>query len=184
MVVGATVAQCELGSYITNIKSDTCKPTRDANAPNINAVSGNLVKGYESALSNAAAELSALNVEYTGLSSSATNISATLTTDIAELEARAATIRKEIDALDRETEAASAAFEANTDPLHGGTGAAFKTLQEWIIFLLFVTYAFAAIACITYIGYTNNWNKKTLATSIIAAGILSLVLFSILKAVA
>ncbi len=180
----AALAQCELGSYVTNINSDVCSSARTANAPNVTAVSGNLVKGYQSALENAAAELGALNMEYTGLSTSTTNIGTALTTDIAELEARAATIRREIDALNRETEAASAAFEANTEPLGGGTGSAFKTLQEWIIFLLFVTYAFAAIAGIAYVGHRTSWDKKTLATTIVAAGVLSLILFSILQAVA
>jgi hypothetical protein len=58
------------------------------------------------------------------------------------------------------------------------------TIQDWVIAALMVSYLFAGLGLIGYIGYTTGWNKKTLLMTTLALIVISVLFYILLQSYA
>lgn len=58
------------------------------------------------------------------------------------------------------------------------------TIQDWIISALMLSYLFAGLGLIGYIGYTTRWHKKSLLMTFLAVTVISVILYIILQSYA
>ena len=159
-----------LGTFISG-----CGRNIDVN----NAASvGPMVAKYDADFAKRRAEVVSLKYDYNNLMDARPQLGGTLDGTISELETEVAKLGDQIEEMENEKNVSDAEFHENTDPIRGRRDAA--TLQDWVIFLAFVSYAFAALCVIGYIGYTTNWNKKMLLIGTLGTGMIFVVLYSFL----
>ena len=58
------------------------------------------------------------------------------------------------------------------------------TLQDWIIASFMLSYLFASLCLLFYIGNKTNWDKKKLLLSFVILLVVSLIIYSLLQAYA
>jgi hypothetical protein len=168
------------GMTYSNITA-TCNPSTN----NVTAVTRKNNETIKPAIDALIAEYGAKKLltdafvtEYTGLETALSSSAAgktTLTNFIVEQKAK---LEKDTLELEKERDRYKGEFENNMDPLSGHIGgSSLVTLQDWIAFILFVTYMFAAVAVFVYIGYRSGWNKKNMGVSLVAIFIISATLY-------
>lgn len=58
------------------------------------------------------------------------------------------------------------------------------TIQDWIIAALMISYLFAGLGLIGYVGYNTGWHKKSLLMTFLAVSIISVILYILLQSYA
>ena len=176
-------AQCTVnaaGEYsaITSIL-DSCGRGNTAISSNQKAILNTLAESYRSQFQQISAEVTSLTAEFNGLNDNKPALGATLTTDINELRQKKTALESEITGLNAAAAANSADFEENTAPLNTSSSiGGLYTLQDWVTFLVFITYIAAAVSVLAYVGYSSQWNKKSLLMSTISLTVITMILYS------
>ena len=58
------------------------------------------------------------------------------------------------------------------------------TIQDWIIAALMLSYLFAGLGLIGYVGYNTGWHKKSLLMTFLSVSIISVILYILLQSYA
>ena len=90
-------------------------------------------------------------------------------------------LEREIRLLENKASAADIVFEDKAPAVTGQPREKVITLQDYILAILIITYAFFFVAAFFYVGKKTEWNKKTLSYMIAAAIVITAVGYGIIR---
>jgi hypothetical protein len=176
-------AQCIKGSGSTRAGFDkymtTCGniPGRDTSLGNF---FGEIVK-YPDLFESQSAIYTDLMSTYSNVlgTQNATGVANTLDNAIKPLEARQEELERQIDSLNQKASANNIDFIDNVEDPR--PKAKLNTLQDWILFILFMSYLFMNLVVLANVWKRSNGSPKQLLIAFVAQLVVFYVLFALLK---